>query len=92
MPEPSSGRFENVGRKLDEHFGALGDHVEEDVRRVIAFLNDRVVPEVRQNSSVALRAAADQLHRLAEHLDKHSRPQAANPPQNPSGAEPPRQQ
>jgi hypothetical protein len=37
---------------------------------VIAYLNDEVVPQVRQNSSQALRVAAEHLSRLAEHLDK----------------------
>jgi hypothetical protein len=69
MPQDSHGRFENVGRKLDEQFGGLSDKMEEEVRKVVDFLNDRVVPEVRQNSSKALRVAAEQLSRLAEHLE-----------------------
>lgn len=89
MPDPSSGRFENMGRKVDEHLGDFGERLEDDVRRVITFLNDRVVPEVRQNSSVALRAAADQLNRLAEHLERRTRTQA---PPNPAGSETPHQQ
>jgi hypothetical protein len=43
-----------------------------EVKRVIAYLNDEVVPEVRQGSSRALRAAAAQLEKLAEHLDSGS--------------------
>lgn len=62
-----SGRFENAGRKIDEH---LGEPVEENVKRVIEYLNSRVVPEVRENSSKALRIAAEQLNRLAEHLER----------------------
>jgi hypothetical protein len=48
----------------------MGERVEEDVKRVIAYLNDRVVPEVRQNGSKALRMAAEQLTRLADHLER----------------------
>lgn len=44
-------------------------HAEEDLRRVIAFLNDEVVPEVRQNGSQALRAASRQLEKLAQRMD-----------------------
>ena len=69
MPESSSGRFESFGRKVDERFGNCSDKLEDDVRRVITYLNDKVVPEVRQNSSKALRIAAEQLARLADHLD-----------------------
>lgn len=64
------GKFANMGRKVDEHFGGAGDRIEEDVKRVIAYLNDQVVPEVRQNGSKALRIAAGQLSRLADHLDR----------------------
>jgi hypothetical protein len=70
MTEPTSGRFENFGRKIDEHFGGCSDKLEDDVKRVISYLNDRVVPEVRENSSKALRIAAEQLTRLADHLEK----------------------
>ena len=69
MPQEGSGRFENAGRKLDEQFGGLGDRMEEEVRKVVDFLNDRVVPEVRENSSKALRIASEQLSRLADHLE-----------------------
>lgn len=70
MNQNAGGRFENMGRKLDEHFG---ERVEDEVKRIISYLNDRVVPEVRQNSSKALRVAAEQLNRLAEHLERRQR-------------------
>lgn len=44
-------------------------HVEDDLRRVATYLNDEVVPEVRRNSSDALRIASDELKRLAERLE-----------------------
>lgn len=68
--ERSAGKFENMGRRMDEHLGGVSDRVEDDVKRVIAYLNDRVVPEVRENGSKALRIAAGQLTRLADHLDR----------------------
>jgi hypothetical protein len=70
MSPSATKPLETMGRKLNEHLGGLG----EEVRRVVTLLNERVVPEVRQNSSVALRAAAEQLWRVAEQLDK-PRPQ-----------------
>ncbi|HUB19324.1 MAG TPA: hypothetical protein VL990_11865 [Acidobacteriaceae bacterium] len=70
MAGTPNGRFENIGRKMDEHFGCCSDKLEDDVKRVITYLNDRVVPEVRENSSKALRIAAEQLGRLADHLDR----------------------
>lgn len=62
--------FEEFGRKVDEHISNVTPRVEEEVHRVIAYLNDEVVPKVKQNSSEALRIAADQLRKLADHLEK----------------------
>ncbi|AFL90193.1 hypothetical protein Terro_3985 [Terriglobus roseus DSM 18391] len=45
------------------------ERAEAEVRRVIRYLNDEVVPEVRQQSSSALRSAAEQLTKLAEKMD-----------------------
>ena len=73
----SKNRFESFGRKVDAQFGNIGPRVEEEVRRVIAYLNDEVVPQVRRNSSSALRTAAEQLSRLAQQLDEQ---RAATPP------------
>jgi hypothetical protein len=70
MAEQAGGRFESFGRKVDEHFGGCSERLEEDVKKVITYLNEKVVPEVRENSSKALRIAADQLARLADHLDR----------------------
>ncbi len=43
---------------------------EEDVRKLITYINDEVVPDVRRNSSDALRAASKELQRLAEKMDE----------------------
>jgi hypothetical protein len=72
MEQPRSG-FEDFGRKVDEKFTKAAPKVEEEIRKVIAYLNDEVVPGVRENSSKALRIAADQLARLAEHMDRSTR-------------------
>jgi bisphosphoglycerate-dependent phosphoglycerate mutase len=73
MPQANTqsggGPFENAGRTVDEHLNELGERFEQEVRRVITYLNNEVVPEVRENGSKALRVAADQLTRLADHLE-----------------------
>ena len=43
--------------------------VEEDLRRVVTYINDQVVPDIRRNGSQALRAAADELQKLAQRMD-----------------------
>jgi bisphosphoglycerate-dependent phosphoglycerate mutase len=64
-----SSRFEEFGKKVDERFNQALPRVEEEVKKVIAYLNDQVVPRLRQDSSQALHAAADRLRKLAEQLD-----------------------
>jgi hypothetical protein len=70
----ANSRFESFGRKLDEQLGGVAPRVEEEVKKVIAYLNDEVVPQVRQSSSEALRTASEHLNRLAEHLDRSRKP------------------
>lgn len=63
MPEAASkgvweGRLERVGAQA-----------EAEVRRVIAYVNDEVVPEVRRDGTRAMRGLAAELRRLADKLD-----------------------
>ena len=69
MVDQSSSRFEGFGKKVDERLNQALPRVEEELKKVIAFLNDQVVPQLRQDSSQALHAAADRLRKLAEQLD-----------------------
>jgi bisphosphoglycerate-dependent phosphoglycerate mutase len=62
VDQQSQGPFEDKGKSRFENFGKR-------VKKVIAFLNDQVVPRLRQDSSQALHAAADRLRKLAEQLD-----------------------
>jgi len=68
--ERKRGRMEDFGRKIDEQIQNGIPQVEAEVRRVITYLNDEVVPQVRRNSSEALKIASVQLAKLAEALDK----------------------
>ncbi len=45
------------------------DRTESEVRRLITYMNDEVVPDVRKHSSTALRTVAEQLRTLAQNLD-----------------------
>jgi hypothetical protein len=67
-----SNRFEDLGKKVDEQVGQVWPRMEEEVKKVIAYLNDQVVPMVRQESAQALHATAEQLRKLAEQLDNRS--------------------
>jgi hypothetical protein len=56
----------------EERLSEAGARVEEEVRRVVRFIDDEVVPDVRRNSSTALKAAAEKLAKLAQHLDDNA--------------------
>jgi hypothetical protein len=67
--DKGSGRFEDFGKKVDERLNQAMPRVEEELKKVIAYLNDQVVPQLRQDSAQALHAAADRLRKLAQQLD-----------------------
>jgi len=43
----SSSRFENFGKKVDERFNQVKPRVEEELKKLIDYLNDQVVPQLR---------------------------------------------
>jgi hypothetical protein len=77
--DPRSRGFEEFGRKVDEKVTRAMPRIEEEVKKVIAYLNNEVVPGVRQNSSKVLRSAAEELARLADNLDRRSGGQGGRP-------------
>ena len=50
------------------------EQAEDEVKRVISYINDEVVPEIRRNGSAALKRAALELQRLAERIDHSNDP------------------
>jgi hypothetical protein len=45
---------------------------EEELRRIATYINDEVVPDIRKNGSQALRAASDELQKLAQRVDERN--------------------
>jgi hypothetical protein len=70
MNEQRSHGFEEFGRKVDEKVTQTFPRIEEEVKKVIAYLNDQVVPGVRGNSLKALRVASEQLAKLADRMER----------------------
>jgi hypothetical protein len=71
---------EEPKRPWEQQLRDAATHLEADVRQVVKYLNDEVVPEVRKNGSEALRAAAAELHKLAQRMDEHARRTKTPPP------------
>jgi len=62
--------LEDLGRKIGKNLGTAKRNLEDEGEKVIAYLNDEVVPAIRQGSSRALRTAAEKLSRLAEYMEQ----------------------
>ena len=66
----SSQRFESAGRKAGRTFDQASTEIERDAQRLIAYINDELVPAVREHSSRGLRSAAKELANFADYLDR----------------------
>ena len=75
----------DVGAKgpWEQRLQDVGGRVEEDLRKLIQFINDEVVPDVRRNGSEALRSAAAELGRLADRMDRRKAPGPVSPKSDP---------
>jgi signal transduction histidine kinase len=60
----------DLGRKIGKNLGDAKRNVEEESEKLITYLNDEVVPAIRQGSTRALRTAAEKLSQLAEYMEK----------------------
>jgi len=66
--------------RVSEAGTRLRDDIQEELRRVVRFIDDEVVPEVRRNGSSALRAAAIRLQKLAQQMDDKQASAETKPP------------
>ena len=73
-------------RPWEQQLRETAAHLETELKNVVKYINDEVVPEVRRNGSDALRAAAAELHRLAQRMDDQARRTSAPPPPPPKDA------
>lgn len=73
-------------RPWEQIFHDAGARVEDDLRKVIEYINDEVVPDVRRNGSEALRFAAAEMQKLAQRMDE--RAQRTPPPPPRGGTKP----
>lgn len=59
--------------RLNRSIADAAANLEKDTAELITYLNDEVVPAVRQHSTKALRIAAEKLAHMADYLDSHPR-------------------
>ncbi len=64
-------KVEEASACLNKSVAEAVDTLERQTTELVSYLNDEVVPTVRQHSTKALRTASDRLARLAEYLEQH---------------------
>ena len=70
-------------RPWEQRLHEAGTRIEEDLRRLVTYFNDEIVPDVRRNGSSALRSAAAELNRLAQKMDDTAGKTTPPPPGEP---------
>ena len=65
--EDASTRFNRTVKETTER-------LEKEAADFVKYVNDNVVPTVRQQSTKALRTAAEKLQQLANYMEQHSIP------------------
>ena len=61
--------FQTAGERLDSILGDASKQVEQQTQALIEYINDEVVPLIRENSSKGLHVAADKLKEFATYMD-----------------------
>ena len=61
--------FQTAGERLDDLLGDTSARIEEETQLLIKYINDELVPAIRQGSTKALRVASEKLAKAAEHMD-----------------------
>jgi len=61
--------FQTAGERLDNILGDASTRIEEETQALLAYINDELVPAIREHSSNALRIASQKLAQAAEHME-----------------------
>ena len=61
--------FATAGERLDDVLGDTTKRIEEQTQTLIAYINDELVPAIREHSSTALRLASEKLTQAAEMME-----------------------
>ncbi len=65
-------KVEDTSARVNKTVGDTAERLEKEAAEFIKYLNDEVVPAVRQHSTKAIRVAAVKLHELANYMEQHS--------------------
>ena len=65
--------FSKAGERLDDMLGDTTKRIEEETQTLISYINDELVPAIREHSSKALRIASEKLVEAAEMMEADTR-------------------
>jgi len=65
-------KVKDASARVNEKIGHTTEQVEKEAAEFIKYLNDEVVPAVRQHSTKALRTAAEKMTELANYMGRNS--------------------
>ena len=68
--DPKGRPFSAAGQKLDDAFGDAAQRIEQETKMLIDYINDELVPMVRQHSTKGLRIASDKLKDFADYMEQ----------------------
>ena len=63
---------EETTTRVGKTVGETTERIEKEANDFIKYLNNEVVPAVRQHSTKALRVAAQKMQELANYMEQHS--------------------
>ncbi len=63
-------KVEEASARVSKTVADAAERIENEIPEFIKYLNDEVVPAVRQHSTTALRTASSKLAELADYMDQ----------------------
>jgi hypothetical protein len=63
-------KVEDASARVNRHVANAAEYLEKETAEIISYLNDEVVPAVRNHSTKALRVASEKLSKLADYMDR----------------------
>jgi glutamyl-tRNA reductase len=64
-------KVEEASARLNQSINEVATSLEKETAELVEYLNQEVVPAVRQHSTKALRIASEKLARLADYMETH---------------------
>jgi hypothetical protein len=71
------GKVEETTARVNKTVSKAAEQLEKDSAEFIDYLNREVVPAVRQQSTKALRVAAEKLHKMADFMEEAKKHEAS---------------